>query len=51
VPDFALMVGVPARRVSWVDRKGEKLNFSADGFAIGQDGDRYQLMDGRVVQV
>jgi UDP-2-acetamido-3-amino-2,3-dideoxy-glucuronate N-acetyltransferase len=25
VPDYALMVGVPARRVAWVSREGEKL--------------------------
>ncbi len=27
VPDFALMVGVPARRIGWMSRHGEKLVF------------------------
>jgi len=27
VPDFALMVGVPARRIGWMSRHGERLHF------------------------
>lgn len=33
VPDFALVVGVPARRVSWMSPHGERLIFDAAGEA------------------
>lgn len=46
VPAFALMVGNPARRVGWVSRHGEKLHFSADGFATcPATGEQYQLVN------
>jgi UDP-2-acetamido-3-amino-2,3-dideoxy-glucuronate N-acetyltransferase len=31
VPDFALVVGVPARRIGWVGRAGERLADEGDG--------------------
>ncbi len=31
VPDFALMVGVPARRIGWMSRHGERLALPARG--------------------
>jgi UDP-2-acetamido-3-amino-2,3-dideoxy-glucuronate N-acetyltransferase len=47
VPAFALMVGVPARRVGWVSRHGEQLKFDQDGLAIcPATGERYQLVNG-----
>ena len=33
VPDFALVVGVPARQVGWMSRHGERLAFDAAGHA------------------
>lgn len=51
VPDFALMVGVPAQRVSWMSRHGERLQFpaSANGDATcPATGERYALRDGAV---
>ena len=33
VPDFALVVGVPAQRIGWMSRYGERLNFDAEGRA------------------
>ena len=49
VPPFALMVGNPARRIGWVSRHGEKLNFNAEGVAIcPATGDHYRLQDGAV---
>ena len=51
VPDFALMVGVPARQIGWISRHGERLDF-VDGLAhCAQTGDRYQLQDGQCVLV
>src|SRR5262249_16167489 len=31
VPDFALVVGVPARRIGWMSRHGERLDLPAAG--------------------
>lgn len=47
VPAFALMVGNPAKRIGWVSRHGEKLQFDATGTAIcPATGEHYQLIDG-----
>ena len=49
VPDFALMVGVPARQTGWMSRYGERLALplQGDGEAIcAHTGDRYILKDG-----
>jgi UDP-2-acetamido-3-amino-2,3-dideoxy-glucuronate N-acetyltransferase len=51
VPDFALMVGVPARQVGWMSRFGERLELplTGSGQAVCEHtGDRYELVDGRV---
>ena len=52
VPPFALMVGNLARRIGWVSRHGEKLNFNAEGVAIcPATGDHYRLQDGAVTLI
>ncbi len=46
VPDFALMVGVPARRAGWMSRHGERLPLPLRGEAEAtcpHTGDRYRL--------
>jgi len=44
VPDFALMVGVPAKRIGWMSRFGEKLFLDADGVAhCPHTGDVYRM--------
>lgn len=46
VPDFALVVGVPARQVGWMSRHGERLALPLEGEATAvcpQTGDRYRL--------
>jgi UDP-2-acetamido-3-amino-2,3-dideoxy-glucuronate N-acetyltransferase len=51
VPDFALMVGVPARQVGWMSRFGERLDLplTGNGEALcTHTGDRYLLRDGVV---
>lgn len=40
VPAFALMVGVPARRIGWVSKAGERLT---DDLVCPRDGSRYRL--------
>jgi UDP-2-acetamido-3-amino-2,3-dideoxy-glucuronate N-acetyltransferase len=53
VPDFALVMGVPARQTGWMSRHGRKLTFDAEGFATCPgSGQRYRLMvDGSVVEL
>ena len=49
VPDFALVVGVPARQIGWMSRHGEPLNLplKGDGEATcPATGERYLLRDG-----
>jgi UDP-2-acetamido-3-amino-2,3-dideoxy-glucuronate N-acetyltransferase len=46
VPDFALMVGVPARQIGWMSRHGERLPLplQGEGEAVcPHSGDRYRL--------
>jgi UDP-2-acetamido-3-amino-2,3-dideoxy-glucuronate N-acetyltransferase len=50
VPDFALMVGVPARRVGWVGRAGERLTDEGGGsWRCPQTGELYREADGELV--
>jgi UDP-2-acetamido-3-amino-2,3-dideoxy-glucuronate N-acetyltransferase len=49
VPDFALMVGVPALQIGWMSRFGERLALplKGDGFTdCVHTGERYELKDG-----
>ena len=49
VPDFALVVGNPARIVGWMSEAGERLAFDAAGLAVcPRTGKRYRLAAGRV---
>ena len=49
VPDYALMVGNPARQIGWVSEAGKRLHFDENGFAVcPQSGIKYKLMDGKV---
>ena len=48
VPDFALVVGVPARRIGWMSRHGERLALAVSGSGQARcpaTGERY-LLDG-----
>ena len=49
VPDFALMVGVPARQVGWMSRFGEQLDLPLEGhgeLVCPHTGERYLLQNG-----
>ena len=51
VPDFALVVGVPARRVGWVGRAGRPLTAKGDGvWVCPETGDEYTESDGRLTE-
>ncbi len=43
VADFALVVGVPANRIGWVSRHGERLVFADDEAVCPSTGERYVL--------
>ena len=51
VPDFALVVGVPARHIGWMSRHGERLPLPVQGegeAVCPHSGDRYRL-EGRTL--
>lgn len=53
VPNFALMVGVPARQIGWMSAYGDRLDLPLAGAGIAtcpQTGDVYTLSDGKVVR-
>lgn len=52
VPDFALVVGNPARQIGWVDVQGNRLNLPLHGDAEAEsssDGATYRLSNGKVM--
>jgi UDP-2-acetamido-3-amino-2,3-dideoxy-glucuronate N-acetyltransferase len=52
VPDFALVVGVPARRVGWVGRAGRPLTPKGDGIWIcPETGAEYAESDGQQTEL
>ncbi len=46
VADFALVVGVPAKRIGWMSRRGERLTFVDGEATCPATGERYVLRDG-----
>nr|BFE62976.1 acyltransferase [Dactylosporangium thailandense] len=51
VPDFALVVGVPARRIGWVGRAGVRLVAKGDGrFVCPSTGAEYVESDGELTE-
>lgn len=49
VPDYALVIGNPARESGWMSAEGYKLEFDAMGIAIcPSNGEKYTLNDNRV---
>jgi UDP-2-acetamido-3-amino-2,3-dideoxy-glucuronate N-acetyltransferase len=52
VPDYALVIGNPARQTGWMSEFGHKLEFDADGRArCPESGDEYQLQHGVVKKI
>ena len=48
VPEYALLVGAPARIIGWVCRCGEKLAFADDAATCPRCGREYVMGDGEV---
>lgn len=52
IPDFALVVGNPARQIGWMSEFGHRLNFDEKGMAVCPESKQeYQLKDNRVVRI
>ncbi|MEX0447366.1 acyltransferase [Xenorhabdus sp. SGI246] len=54
VPDYALMVGVPAKQIGWMSEYGERLDLPLHGKAIAtcpHTGHIYQLDNDRVTKI
>ncbi len=52
VPDYALVIGTPAKIIGWVSEGGKKLNFDKDGFASCEKSNKkYQLSNGKVQEL
>ena len=49
IPDYALVVGNPARQTGWMSEYGHKLKFNAEGWAVCPESqERYRLDNGKV---
>lgn len=49
VPDYALVVGNPARQTGWMSEYGHRLEFNKNGMAICPESqERYRLENGKV---
>ncbi len=52
VPDYALVVGNPARQIAWVSEYGHRLNFNDQGIAICPETQQeYQLTNQKVTRI
>lgn len=52
VPDYALLVGNPARQTGWMSEYGHKLNFDSNGLAVcPESGQHYQLNGNKVSRI
>lgn len=52
VPDYALLVGNPAKQIGWVSEYGNRLNFDVNGLAIcPETNQQYQLNNNTVKRI
>ena len=52
IPDYALVIGNPARQAGWMSEYGHKLKFDDHGFAeCPESKEKYQLKNGRVIKL
>ncbi len=52
VPDYALVMGNPARQTGWMSEYGHKLKFNGEGMATcPESGEAYQLKNGTVTKL
>lgn len=52
IPDYALVVGNPARQIGWISEFGHRLNFDENGLAqCEESGEKYKLENNRVSKI
>jgi UDP-2-acetamido-3-amino-2,3-dideoxy-glucuronate N-acetyltransferase len=52
VPDYALLVGNPAKQIGWVSEYGHRLNFDENGIAFcPETNQKYRLLDNGVSRI
>jgi UDP-2-acetamido-3-amino-2,3-dideoxy-glucuronate N-acetyltransferase len=52
VPDYALLVGNPAKQIGWVSEYGHRLNFDENGLATcPETNQKYRLLDNVVSRI
>jgi UDP-2-acetamido-3-amino-2,3-dideoxy-glucuronate N-acetyltransferase len=52
VPDYALVIGNPAKQTGWMSEYGHKLNFDKKGEAVClESGEKYLLNEGKVKKI
>lgn len=51
VPAYALVAGIPARRIGWVGRAGQRLVEDGDEWLCPVTGTRYCIQDGELTEV
>jgi len=52
IPDYALVVGNPARQLGWVSEYGHRLNFNEQGIAVCPETEQqYKLEDNQVRRI
>ncbi|NUM31291.1 MAG: N-acetyltransferase [Bacteroidetes bacterium] len=52
IPDYALVVGNPAKQIGWISEYGHRLNFGNDGTAICPESkEQYKLENGKVSKI
>jgi len=52
VPDYALLVGNPARQVGWMSEHGQRLHFNQEGIAICEETKQeYKLENQKVTRI
>jgi UDP-2-acetamido-3-amino-2,3-dideoxy-glucuronate N-acetyltransferase len=52
IPDYALVVGNPARQTGWMSEFGHKLKFNPEGIAVCPESQKqYRLGNGNVIKI
>ena len=52
VPDYALVIGNPAKQTGWMSEFGHKLKFNNEGIAIcDESGEHYKLENKKVIKI
>ena len=50
-PDYALVVGNPARQIGWMSEHGHRLHFNSDGIAVCPESkQKYSLINDKVIR-